>query len=139
MAGMMHPPHRFNVRIYYEDTDMAGVVYYANYLRYMERGRTEFLRAAGIEQSKLKKEGGYVFVVRRVETDFLRPGVLDDLLTVETGVTGLSGASVTMSQRILRGEEVLNEATVVVVCVGADGRPTRIPPAVKNALSAPIG
>ena len=138
MAGMIHKPHRFNVRIYYEDTDMAGVVYYANYLRYMERGRTELLRAAGIEQSKLREEGGHIFVVRRVESDFLRPAAFDDLLTVETEITRLSGASVTMAQRILRGEELLNDATVVVVCVGADGRPARIPPAVREILSVPI-
>jgi len=138
MDGLIHPPHRFPVRVYYEDTDLAGVVYYANYFRFMERGRTELLRAAGIEQSRLKAESGHVFVVRRVESDFHGSAVFDDLLTVETGITRLAGASVTMAQRILRGEELLNDAVVLIACLGPDGRPARIPPAVKGALSGPI-
>jgi acyl-CoA thioester hydrolase len=138
MAGLIHPPHHFAVRVYYEDTDLAGVVYYANYFRFMERGRTELLRAAGVEQSKLKAESGHVFVVRRVESDFLGSAVFDDLLTVETGITRLAGASVTMSQRILRGRELLNDAVVLIACLGPDGRPARIPPAVKGALSGPV-
>jgi len=138
MAGLIHPPHRFSVRIYYEDTDLAGVVYYANYFKFMERGRTELLRAAGIEQSKLKAETGHVFVVRRVESDFLGSAVFDDVLTVQTGIARLAGASVTMSQKILRGHELLNDATVLIACLGPDGRPARIPAPVKAALSQPI-
>ncbi len=138
MAQVTHPPHSIAVRIYYEDTDLAGVVYYANYFKFMERGRTEFLRDAGIEQSRLKEESGHVFVVRRVESDFRSSAVFDDLLTVETAITRLSGASVTMSQRVLRGSEVLNDAIVQIACLGPDGRPARIPPAIKGALSGPM-
>lgn len=139
MAGMIHPPHQITVRIYYEDTDLGGVVYYANYFKFMERGRTELLRAAGIEQSRLKAESGHIFVVRRVESDFKGSAVFDDLLTVETAITRLAGASVTMSQRILRGDELLNDAVVQIACLGPDGRPARIPPAIKGALTGPIG
>ncbi len=136
---MTGAPHKFSIRVYYEDTDLAGVVYYANYFRFMERGRTELLRAAGVQQSKLKEESGHVFVVRRVQAEFLGSAVFDDLLTVETAITKLAGASVVMSQKVMRGGEVLNEATVLIACLGPDGRPARIPKAVKGAMEAYLG
>jgi acyl-CoA thioester hydrolase len=129
--------HRLPVRVYYEDTDMAGVVFYANYLKFMERGRTELLRSVGIDQSQLRQDSGHVFAVRRVESDFLGSAFLDDVLTVETAITKMGGASVTMTQRVMRGEEVLNDAVVVVVCVGPNWKPTRVPPEIKAALTAP--
>ena len=98
-------------------------------MRFLERGRTEFLRAGGVSQSALRDEAGepLAFVVRRMAIDFLRPGRMDDLLTVETEVSARGGASVTMAQRILDGSDVLVIADVVVVLVGRGGRPRRIP------------
>lgn len=124
---------RIPVRVYWEDTDAGGVVYHASYVRFLERGRTELLRTLGISQSLLQAEGGVLFVVRHMELSFERPAVLDDLLDVETAVAKMGGASLTLTQRVLRGEEVLLAATVVVVCI-RDGRPVRIPAAVRQAL-----
>lgn len=126
-------PHRHTFRVYYEDTDFGGVVYYANYLKFYERGRTEALRAAGVDQIALK-EAGLVFVVRRFEVDYLSPARFDDLLEVETGVTRLGGASAEMAQRILRGGETLSTARARVACMDSQGRPARFPPEVRRAL-----
>ncbi len=94
--------HRFDIRVYWEDTDAGGIVYYANYLRFLERGRTEALRAAGIDQGVVRAEHGVIFVVRRAGIDWLAPARLDDLLQVETHVTGVGGASATLAQAIRR-------------------------------------
>jgi acyl-CoA thioester hydrolase len=128
-------PHRLAVRVYYEDTDLAGVVYYANHLKFLERGRTEALRAGGVSQARLKAETGVVFLVTRVEADYRRPALFDDLLTVETAVAEIGRASVTMDQRVLRGETALVEARVRLAAVGPDGRATRLPAAVVAALT----
>lgn len=125
--------HRFPLRVYYEDTDLAGIVYYANYLRFLERGRSEMVRAAGISQLEMKKSG-LVFAVRRVEADYLRPAHFEDELIVETRACGLRGASFDMPQRVLRGEEVLLEALVRVVVLDAHGRPVRLPADVRAKL-----
>lgn len=126
--------HSLPIRIYWEDTDAAGIVYYANYLKFAERGRTEALRAAGFEQQKLRQQFGIVFVVRRCEIDYLRPARLDDALTVESCLQPPNKARMTMVQRILRGDTLLAELTVTLVCVNEDGVPTRVPDQVKNAL-----
>jgi acyl-CoA thioester hydrolase len=125
--------HRHPVRVYYEDTDLAGIVYYANYLRFLERGRSEMVRAAGISQLAMK-EAGFVFAVRRVEADYLRPAYFEDELIVETRASGLKGASFEMPQRVLRGDEVLLEALVKVVVLNAEGRATRLPADVRAKL-----
>ena len=96
-------PYLSTIRVYYEDTDMAGVVYYANYLKYLERGRSDAVRAAGMEQLAMRDVHDLVFVVRRVEADYLRPARFDDVLTVETGLGEMSGARFVMPQRVLRG------------------------------------
>ncbi|MCI4662563.1 MAG: tol-pal system-associated acyl-CoA thioesterase [Neomegalonema sp.] len=127
-------PHRHSVRVYYEDTDLAGIVYYANYLRFIERGRTEWLRSLGIDQSQLRAESGLVFVVRRCNVDYLRPAKMDDMLVVETHLTRLRGASIELSQHILRGEELLIRAGVNVACVSADGVPSRLPEQLRLSL-----
>lgn len=129
MSVWLHP-----VRVYYEDTDLAGVVYYANYLRFIERGRSEALRAAGVDQLRLKAERGLVFVVVRVTADWRRPAAFDDLLTVETRLSRLGGASVDMGQRVLRDGATLFEATVRMACMGDDGRAARLPPDLRAAL-----
>ena len=126
--------HRMEIRVYYEDTDLAGVVYYANYLRFIERGRTEALRALGIDQARLKAERGIVFVVRRVEADYLAPARFDDLLTVETAVAECRGARVLMEQRVLLGERALVAARVTVAAMDAAGRPVRLPVEIRDAL-----
>src|SRR5690606_20830999 len=104
-------------RVYYEDTDAGGVVYYANYLRYAERGRSEFLRVLGIENSVLAAEKGILFVVRRVEGDYHKPARLDDLLVIETTVSGVKNASFTMEQVMRRDDAIIFRLHVVVVCV----------------------
>jgi acyl-CoA thioester hydrolase len=126
--------HRQTIRVYFEDTDAAGIVYYANYLKFAERARTDMLRDLGVSHAEMMKRDGLVLVVRRCEVDYLRPAKLDDLLTVETTAAKLGGASVELLQRVLRAEEVLAELKVLVVCIGQDGRPARIPDYVRGAI-----
>jgi acyl-CoA thioester hydrolase len=119
--------HRFPVRVYYEDTDFSGVVYHAGYLRFLERGRTEMLRALGVDQASLfAAEPPLGFAVARMEIDFRRPARMDDLLDIETRVTEVGGASLTLDQRLTRGGEVLVEAVVRVAAVSR-GRAARLP------------
>jgi acyl-CoA thioester hydrolase len=132
----MNAIFRVEVRVYYEDTDAAGIVYYANYLRFIERGRTEFLRALGHDQIVLIKEG-IAFAVRSVSAEFLKPARLDDLLTIETTVAELGGAQVTFAQRILRGHELLLDAKIRVACVDpVRGKPIRMPRPIHDQLAA---
>jgi acyl-CoA thioester hydrolase len=119
---------RLPVRIYYEDTDAGGVVYYANYLKYLERGRTEFIRALGVEQRELARDTGLAFAVRSLSAEYLKPAVLDDELVVETTVEALGRAQVTFAQSILRAREPLLTATVRVACLDlAKGRAAAMP------------
>ncbi len=127
--------HHWPVRVYYEDTDLAGIVYYANYFKYIERARTEYVRMLGIDQSRLKDEQGLVFAVRRVEADYLRPAVFDDALVVETTPVSLKGARVVMKQDVLRGQECLFTSEVTLVCLTSQGRPARLPEALRTAFA----
>jgi acyl-CoA thioester hydrolase len=126
--------HRLTLRVYYEDTDLAGVVYYANYLRFIERGRSEALRDLGIDQTALKRGLGLVFVVRRLTVDYRAPAVFDDLLEIRTRVTRLRGASVEMAQEVWRAGACLNRAAVTIACMDAAGRPQRLPRDVRARL-----
>ena len=126
--------HAFAVRVYYEDTDLAGIVYYANYLKFIERGRSEWVRERGIDQGALKAEAGIVFAVRKLEADYLKPAKFDDLLTVTTDLEALGGASLTLRQEVWRGAERLFQARVVLVCLYQTGAPARLPAAVRAAL-----
>ncbi len=127
-------PHRIPIRVYYEDTDFSGVVYHASYLRFMERGRTELIRDLGVDQSALfDGDVALAFAVRAMRIEFLKPAVMDDLLTVETIPVEMKGASMTVRQRVLRGDKALVEADVKVVCVGG-GRARRIPDALRAKL-----
>jgi len=127
-------PHSLTLRVYYEDTDLAGVVYYANYLKFIERGRTEALRVLGVDQLALK-EAGLVFVVRRLAADYLLPARFDDVLEVQTVTRRLGGASVEMAQEILRNGTVLFRAEVQIACVDAgSGEPARLPPDIRARL-----
>ena len=127
--------HRLDIRVYYEDTDLAGIVYYANYLKFIERGRTEALRDLGVDQSALKQQQGLVFVVRRVAVDYLRPARFDDLLTVTTVIAQMKRASLVMGQNVLRGGETLIRAEVGIACMSDTGRPARLPVGVVQALA----
>ena len=119
--------HRWPVRVYYEDTDLAGIVYYANYLRFIERARTEWTRDLGIDQTRLKQDEGAVFAVRRVEADYLAPAVFDDELIVTTEVARLTPARIELDQKVMRGDKVLFAARVTLACLGPDMRPRRLP------------
>lgn len=119
--------HRFDLRVYYEDTDLAGIVYYANYLRFIERARSEWVRGLGIDQTRLKEDEGIVFAVRRVEADYLSPARFDDELSVETIVEAVSGARIQLKQDVRRGGEVLFSALVTLVALSDTGQPVRLP------------
>jgi len=127
--------HSFPLRVYYEDTDLAGIVYYANYLKFIERARSEWVRGLGIDQTQLREKQGLVFAVRRVEADYLRPAVFDDLLNVQTTLADHSGARLVLDQAVLRGVETLFTARVTLVCLTAAGTPTRFPAALRAALT----
>ena len=131
----MNAAHRFALRVYYEDTDLAGIVYYANYLKFIERGRSEWVRGLGMDQGKLRAETGVVFAVRRVLADYLKPAVYDDALVVETRLQALGNARIDLQQSVLRDTQVLFTAEVTLVCMGADGKAARIPPALRAALA----
>ena len=119
--------HRLPLRVYYEDTDLAGLVYYANYLKFIERGRSEWVREMGIDQAALKAETGGVFAVSRVVADYIQPARYDDELTVRSTIAKRTPARVIFAQTVLRGEERLFHADVTVVFLNADGRPQRLP------------
>jgi acyl-CoA thioester hydrolase len=127
LAGPVQP-FLWPVRVYYEDTDAGGVVYYANYLRFMERARSEWLRAMGFEQSMLAAEYRVLFVVRAVNIDYLKPSRFDDSLQVTVEVVNVGGSRIRFLQRVLRGDEEIVRADVDVVCVNTDTfRPARVP------------
>ncbi|MBY4895010.1 tol-pal system-associated acyl-CoA thioesterase [Rhodobacteraceae bacterium N5(2021)] len=127
--------HLWPLRVYYEDVDLAGIVYYANYLKYLERGRSEMVREAGISQLEMKA-AGLVFAVRRVEADYLKPANYDDELVVETRLDRLKGASFDMPQRVLRGDDVLLAARIKVVIIDSQGRAARLPADIRAKVTA---
>jgi len=130
----MSEAHRHEVRVYYEDTDAGGICYHTAYLRFAERGRTEYLRALGFDHVGLKESAGGNFVVVRCEADFLRPARLDDALTVTTRIIGGGGASATMEQVVRRGEEDLVRLIVRLAFLSPAGRPARMPQGVRLAF-----
>jgi acyl-CoA thioester hydrolase len=125
--------HDFDLTVYYEDTDMAGVVYHANYLKFIERARTDWVASLGIDQNALRAEG-QVFAVRRIEADYLAPAEFGDVLRVETGLVSMTPARLTLEQTIRRADTRLFAALVQIVMVGASGRPTRLPAEIRQAL-----
>lgn len=126
--------HRFPVHVYYEDTDLAGIVYYANYLKYIERGRTEWVRGLGVDQTRLKEDEGIVFAVRRVEADYMAPARFDDELEVETNVAQVTGARIVLKQDVRRGGTVLFSAIVTLVALNETGQPARLPANIRRIL-----
>ncbi|HTZ65974.1 MAG TPA: tol-pal system-associated acyl-CoA thioesterase [Roseiarcus sp.] len=134
---MSHPPaDALWVRVYYEDTDFSGRVYHASYLRFLERGRTEWLRRRGFSHRDLAENTGVAFAVRSLHIEYLVPAMMDDLLTVETSVAAARGASIKFQQRVLRGDEELVTAAALVAAI-RDGRPARIPADLRRLLQAP--
>jgi len=123
------------VRVYYEDTDAAGIVYYANYLKFAERARSEWLRELGGGDAKALRASGLMFVVRRCAIDYRQAARLDDLLEVETRVTGYAGATLELEQTVRRDGADLVAMTVTLACVNSAGRPARLPPALRAALA----
>ncbi len=134
--------HTLVVRVYYEDTDFTGIVYHANYLRYMERGRTNYLRLIGADHRALFEQAqeeapGFAFVVRSMTIDFLKPARMDDILHVVTEPQEVKGASVTLHQKVMRGEELLVEARVRVAFISA-GKAKPIPKSLRIAMKADL-
>lgn len=126
-----------SVRVYWEDTDAGGVVFYANYLKFMERARTEWLRACGVEQEALRQQEGVQFVVAEVQVRYRAAARLDDLLTVTVNVVQQGAASMELAQQVWRGETLLAEGSVRVGCVDARSlAPRRLPPVVRQALTS---
>ena len=123
--------HKIDFRIYYEDTDAGGIVFYANYLKFAERARTEWLRGLGFSQSNLE----LLFVVRRVQIDYLAPARLDDVITVESALQNISRSSITMNQIVKSGEILLAEMEVLLVCVDKTMKPVRIPNDIKQKIT----
>ena len=119
--------HRFALRVYYEDTDVSGIVYYANYLRFMERARSDMLRCAGIDQRATMEAGGGYYAVHDLAMTYRRPARLDDALLVRSRIVAVRAAACEIAQDIWRGDELLTEGRVTAAFLGADGRPARQP------------
>ena len=125
--------HFFPVRVYYEDTDMGGVVYHANYLKFIERARSDWVLKLGNDQNAMR-DAGIVWVVRRIEADYLAAAKFEDELLVETEMVSLSGARLTMSQLVRRGETEIFRAVVTAVCMNAQGKPVRLPAEIRALM-----
>ncbi len=122
----MSEPHHFPVTVYYEDTDMAGIVYYANYLRYIERARSEIVEELGVDQNAMRAEG-IVFAITRVEADYLSSARLGDRLTVRTTHWAKGAVRWMFEQQVMRGDAVIFKALVTAVCMSTAGKPVRLP------------
>lgn len=128
--------NKFSYRIYYEDTDAGGVVYYANYLKFFERARTDFLRELGINQSQLLQEQSVCFVVRKCEIEYISPIKLDDMILVDVEIVNVSATTITMNQKIHRDNKMLSSLKVEIVCVASKSfRPCRISEEIKNKIN----
>ena len=128
--------HKLVQRVYYEDTDFSGLVYHARYLHFLERGRTDYLRCLGVEQSALLTvdEEGLVFVVHRMEIDFKAPARMDDILTILTSTEKAGGAKMVLNQEIRRGDALLISARVIIAVINGRGRPRRLPEQLASAF-----
>ncbi len=126
-----------NLRVYYEDTDMAGIVYYANYLKFTERGRSDAVRDMGIDQNEMKANG-LVFAVKSVQAEYHKPAIFGDVLVVETQTSKIGGASLEMTQRVLRGDTLVFSAVFRVACMDRAGRAARFPADIRQKLQESI-
>lgn len=128
--------HRFPLRVFYEDTDAGGIVYHANYLKFAERGRSEMLRCLGFPHRKLGAEEGVGFTVRRCTVEYRAPARLEDALTVDTRLTEIGAATLSVHQQVCRDGEVLADLDILIACIGRDGKPRRLPSALRAALTS---
>ena len=126
--------HRFELRVYYEDTDLAGIVYYANYLKFIERARSEYVREMGVDQVAMKEEDGVVFAVRKVEAEYLSPARFDDELMVETSTEAMTGARIIFRQDVKRADKLLFTAQVTIVAINEAGQPARLPANIRRQV-----
>ena len=127
--------HSMNIRVYYEDTDLGGVVYYANYLRFIERARSEWIRDLGIDQIKMRNEEKAIFVVTKIKADYLSPAYFDDVLKVDTRIKVVSPVRAYFYQNIFRKEEVIFRAEVCVTCTSNSGKVQRLPEKIKILMT----
>lgn len=127
--------HSMNIRVYYEDTDLGGIVYYANYLRFIERARSEWLRDLGIDQIKMRNERDAIFVVTKLKVDYLLPAYFDDMLTVDTKIKIVSPVRVYFYQNIFRQEDLIFKAEVCVTCTSTSGKVQRLPEKIKILMT----
>lgn len=130
-----HPDHRFQIRVYYEDTDAAGIVYYANYLKFVERARTEMMRERGADHAGLRSKVGLAFVVKRCTADYHRPARLDDILDVHTHIGKIGGASLELRQQVFCEDRLLASMDVRLALLNEAMRPARIPETLIAALA----
>ncbi len=126
-GGFHGKTHHFALRVYFEDTDVAGIVYYANYLRFMERARSDMLRAAGIDQRATLESGEGVYAVAEVAIKYHRPAKLDDALLIVSRIVAVRAASCVIHQRVMRGGDILTDATVTAAFITPEGKPRRQP------------
>ena len=127
--------HSMNIRVYYEDTDLGGVVYYANYLRFIERARSEWIRGLGIDQIKMRDEDEAIFVVTKIKADYLSPARFDDILRVDTKIKVVSPVRAHFYQNIFRKEKVIFKAEVCVTCTSNSGKVLRLPEKIKILMT----
>ena len=127
--------HSMNIRVYYEDTDLGGVVYYANYLRFIERARSAWIRDLGIDQIKMRNEEKAIFVVTKIKADYLSPAYFDDVLLVDTRIKVVSPVRAYFYQNIFRKEEVIFKAEVCVTCTSNSGKVQRLPEKIKRLMT----
>lgn len=132
-AKPVTPTHYFDVRVFYEDTDMGGIVYHANYLRYIERARSDWVGTLGNDQNAMR-DAGVVWVVRKINAEYLATAKFEDRLVVETYASKISGVRVIMDQKVKRGETVVFQAEVTAVCMNAAGQPVRLPAEVRSLM-----
>ncbi|HXQ49640.1 MAG TPA: tol-pal system-associated acyl-CoA thioesterase [Stellaceae bacterium] len=130
--------HRFPLRVYYEDTDAGGIVFYANYLKFAERARTEMLRCMGLDHARLRDEAGITLAVRHAAIDYLAPARLDDALVVATHISAASGAVIEIEQEVRREGALLARIALRVACITSAGRPRPLPPALAAAAAAAL-
>jgi acyl-CoA thioester hydrolase len=134
MTQSRSPPHLFDIRVYYEDTDMGGIVYHANYLKFIERARSDWVAGMAIDQRRMKDEDGLIFAVRRIECDYLLVAHFDARLEVRTAMQSVSGARLVLRQDVMRSDDTIFSANVTIVCVTDTGHPVRLPANIRLIL-----
>ena len=134
MTQSRSPPHLFDIRVYYEDTDMGGIVYHANSLKFIDRARSDWVAGMAIDHRRRKDEDGLIFAVRRIECDYLLVAHFDDRLEVRTAMQSVSGARLVLRQDVMRSDDTIFSAIVTIVCVTDTGHPVRLPANIRLIL-----